>query len=246
MKIKNKMKRFFAVIAATFCLVVPCFMGNTSSSTSTSTVSDTSTLLNKTIKFKTNFDIYDFQGGMGSTTFDLDFFVDYVGLDGEVVRQSFTSLVVAMDYYVMSGNQFFYDDICVFDNGYDHDDGQTILPGWINESYRTITIIGGSDVASGNVDDSISALFFFYGQYSEQWIESIEDYVPPVEEPETMDFFGDLFEFFNNMLFNGNAEINGNSYISLICLILATVAMLLTVCLPFLVVWIVIRFISGA
>lgn len=139
----------------------------TSSEETVTASSDTSTLLNKVVTFKDSFDLYDYQGGMGSTTFNLDFFVDYDGVDGVEEHLDCTSLVVAMDYNANGGSQLLYDGAITYDS---------IFGGFLEPGYERITITGGADV------ESISVLDFFYGFYSEQWIECVTDYVPPVEE----------------------------------------------------------------
>lgn len=137
---------------------------------------DTSTLLNKVVIFKNDVDFYEFQGGMGSISFSLEFFTVKT-VDGVEIREDFTSLIVAMDHFGGSGSQLFYGETCVYDDGYDPNDGVTVMPGWIDDGYCSITIIGGADVESGSTLD-----FFIANAYCDQWIESVTDYVPPVEE----------------------------------------------------------------
>lgn len=220
MKIKNRKKiALFACVGV--LAAMPFALGNTSSS---DTVVDDGTLLNRTIVFKNEIDFYEVVGGMGSLSYNLDFFVNVNG-----VRYVYDELTFAQDLYANGGSQMLYDSMLVY-NSVSHNDVQ----GWLDSNYSdygTITIVGGADVQ--NVD-----LLNYVYLYGSGYIDSISVYTPPAEN---LDLFDQIYDILNDYLFDGQITQESMSYKNLLLIAGASVLSFLIISVPFIAVFAILR-----
>ena len=151
----------------------------------------------------------------GKARFDIDF------VSGSI---SYERLTVWYDYYGYGGNQLeYYTD---YDNLYDilvYDSVDN--PSWINESYKTIYITGGTDVTSQGL------ISFLLSNAT-----LVED-----APAENLDLFDQIYDILNQYLFEGQITQDDMSYKNLMLIVGSSVLSFFIVAIPFIAVFAVLK-----